>query len=354
MSIETPPATAAGTAAENKTPVLQVDHLTVEFAGSRRRPWSRRSTVHAVMDASLRVMPGRTLGLVGESGSGKTTIGRAVLHLLEPTAGRIDAAGFRVDEFGSRAPLEFRRAVQAVFQDPLGSLDPLVEVRHLIEEPLRIHFSLTSQQRHERVDELLRLVGLSPAHASRYPHELSGGQRQRVAIAKALAVEPDLIVLDEPVSALDVSVRSQIINLLDNIQRTQGIAFLFVAHDLAVVRHASHDVVVMYRGRIMEDGPADRVCGSPVHPYTRLLFDAVPDPIPRTRRATRKPRPALPEIDAELTAEGCPFFARCPLRRAECATAFPEPVPVPGGGTIACFAASEAIEQSQTTPAEHH
>ncbi|MGX1702005.1 oligopeptide/dipeptide ABC transporter ATP-binding protein [Microbacterium sp. NPDC055357] len=326
--------------------VLSVEHLSIDFKGGRPKFGAKRTIVNAVIDASLAVADGRTLGLVGESGSGKTTIGRAVLRLNTPSSGRIDAAGFRVDQFGANAPLAYRRAVQAVFQDPLGSLDPLLEVRQLLEEPLRIHLDLDAAARRERVGDLLEMVGLSRAHLSRYPYELSGGQRQRVAIAKALAVDPRLIVLDEPVSALDVSVQSQIINLLDDIQRTSGVSYLFIAHDLAVVRHASHDVAVMYRGRIMERGPADRVCGSPAHPYTRLLFDAAPDPRPRddreheTTSAFRGPRP---ELGLEPTPQGCPFFARCALRRVECATAFPEPTSVPGGGEIACFSAAEAI-----------
>ncbi|MEV7230993.1 oligopeptide/dipeptide ABC transporter ATP-binding protein [Polymorphospora sp. NPDC051019] len=332
--------------------VLEVDDLWIEFRGGRKRAWGPRSVVRAVSGASLRLGRGRTLGLVGESGSGKTTIGRAVLRLNAPTRGSITAAGFRVDQFRGAPPARYRRAVQAVFQDPLGSLDPLMEVQQILAEPLRIHFDLESGKRRARVRELLEMVGLSTAHLSRYPYELSGGQRQRVAIAKALAVDPQLIVLDEPVSALDVSVQSQIINLLDGIQRDRGISYLFIAHDLAVVRHASHDVAVMYRGRIMESGPADRVCGTPRHPYTRLLFDAVPNPVPRSMRGPRRANQfdlPLPDIGVEPTPAGCPFITRCPLRGPECATGFPEPTPVPGGGELACFAA-ERVLQAAATP----
>jgi oligopeptide/dipeptide ABC transporter ATP-binding protein len=289
---------------------------------------------------------GRTLGLVGESGSGKTTVGRAVLRLNTPRRGTIVAAGFEVHRFRGAPPSAYRRAVQAVFQDPLGSLDQLMEVQQILDEPLRIHFNLSKTSRQQRVRELLDMVGLSSAHLTRYPYELSGGQRQRVAIAKALAVEPELVVLDEPVSALDVSVQSQIINLLKSIQQERGISYLFIAHDLSVVRHTSHDVAVMYRGRVMETGPADRVCGAPQHPYTRVLFDAVPDPVPRSLRETRKSSAfsaPLPAVGADLTPAGCPFFTRCPLRTAQCASNFPDPVPVPGGGQIACFAADQAI-----------
>ncbi|MEV0732924.1 oligopeptide/dipeptide ABC transporter ATP-binding protein [Polymorphospora sp. NPDC050346] len=330
--------------------VLEVDDLWIEFRGGRRRAWSSRSVVRAVSGASLRLERGRTLGLVGESGSGKTTIGRAVLRLNTPKQGSITAAGFRVDHFRGAPPAGYRRAVQAVFQDPLGSLDPLMEVRQILAEPLRIHFDLDAGQRRARVRELLEMVGLSSAHLTRYPYELSGGQRQRVAIAKALAVDPQLVVLDEPVSALDVSVQSQIINLLDDIQRDRGISYLFIAHDLAVVRHASHEVAVMYRGRIMESGPADRVCGSPRHPYTRLLFDAAPNPVPRSMRPAHRARRfdlPLPEIGVDPTPAGCPFITRCPLRTAECATGFPTPTPVPAGGEIACFAADRVLKTTE-------
>ncbi|MGB3437253.1 MAG: oligopeptide/dipeptide ABC transporter ATP-binding protein [Actinophytocola sp.] len=337
----------AGTAADT---VLEIDDLSIEFRGGRRRSWAPRSVVPAVTNASLRVPRGRTVGLVGESGSGKTTIGRAVLRLVEPKHGVITAAGFQVDRFRGSPPAAYRRAVQAVFQDPLGSLDPLMDVRQILGEPLRVHFGLRGAAREARVRGLLDMVGLSSAHLSRYPHELSGGQRQRVAIAKALAVDPELIILDEPVSALDVSVQGQIVNLLADIQRDLGISYLFIAHDLAVVRHASHEVAVMYRGRIMEVGPADRVCGAPQHPYTRLLFDAVPDPTPRALRTTaaadqpqRKPEPGI-----EAAANGCPFVARCPLRMVECTQTFPEPTPVRGGGTVACHAAADA------TPGSHN
>ncbi|GAB3429237.1 oligopeptide/dipeptide ABC transporter ATP-binding protein [Actinophytocola sediminis] len=323
--------------------VLDIDGLSVQFRGGRRRPWAARSVVPAVTDVRLRVPRGRTVGLVGESGSGKTTIGRAILRLVEPSRGTITAAGFRVDQFRGNPPSAYRRAVQAVFQDPLGSLDPLLDVRRILAEPLKVHFGLAAPARDTRVRGLLDMVGLSAAHLSRYPHELSGGQRQRVAIAKALAVDPELIILDEPVSALDVSVQGQIVNLLADIQRDRGISYLFIAHDLAVVRHASHEVAVMYRGRIMEVGPADRVCGAPEHPYTRLLFDAVPDPTPRALRTTVAAQrfQRTPEPGGAVITEGCPFVARCAFSRVECTESFPEPTPVRGGGAVACHAAGE-------------
>ncbi|MBV6756256.1 ABC transporter ATP-binding protein [Rhodococcus opacus] len=302
--------------------------------------WSKRSTFTAVKSISLEVERGRTLGLVGESGSGKSTTGRAILRLETPVSGTIEAAGFRVHEFGRRTPKQFRRAVQAVFQDPLGSLDPLMEIGQIIEEPLSIHFhDLSPRERRRRVRDLVDTVGLSAHHLARYPYELSGGQRQRVAIAKALAVEPELIVLDEPVSALDVSVQSQVVNLLEDLQREKRLAYLFVAHDLAVVRHASDAVAVMYRGRIVEEGPAERVCGSPRHPYTRALFDSVPDPDPRRSAAGGTVRAdTLDAPPGRVEPEGCPFYARCPIRMDICTTQFPYFTPVAGGGSLACHA----------------
>lgn len=322
---------------------LRIQDLTVRFPGPRPHAWSRRSTVTAVHSVSLALGRGRTLGLVGESGSGKSTTGRAILRLNDPTSGTIEAAGFRVHEFGQRPPKAFRRAVQAVFQDPLGSLDPLMEIGQIVEEPLVIHFDdLPSAERRRRVRELVDTVGLSANHLARYPYELSGGQRQRVAIAKALAVGPELIILDEPVSALDVSVQSQIVNLLEDLQREKDLTYLFVAHDLAVVRHASDTVAVMYRGRIVEEGPAERVCGAPEHPYTKTLFDSVPDPDPRRSAAARNARKHTAVTSSESAGpDGCPFFARCQIRMDICAHRFPDFTPVPGGGSLACHAVGE-------------
>lgn len=356
---------------------MAVEGLTITFPGSRPRAWAKRSTVHAVTDASLQLEAGKTLGLVGESGSGKTTIGRAVLRLNRPDAGRIEAAGFRVDQLPRRVPQAFRRKVQAVFQDPLGSLDPLMEIGQILEEPLSIHFQDSPATRKKKSRKLVELVGLSEKHLARYPHELSGGQRQRVAIAKALAVEPELIVLDEPVSALDVSVQSQIINLLEDLQKEHNLSYLFVAHDLSVVRHASHDVAVMYRGRIMERGPADRVCGAPMHPYTQMLFASAPDPMPSRpdhsgragagRRCAPAENPpaqgsagttldrvtpvegAAEQVPSTATSpQGCPFFTRCPVRQEICTTVFPAFSPTPGGGEIACHSAEIQIKNSVT------
>jgi oligopeptide/dipeptide ABC transporter ATP-binding protein len=317
---------------------LRVTDLTVQFPGPRPHLWSKRSTFTAVNSVSLEAERGQTLGLVGESGSGKSTIGRAILRLNSPATGTIEAAGFRVDQFGRRTPKAYRRAVQAVFQDPLGSLDQLMEIGQILDEPLRIHYrNMPATERRKRVRELIDVVGLSTSHLARYAYELSGGQRQRVAIAKALIVDPELIILDEPVSALDVSVQSQVVNLLEDIQTETGITYLFVAHDLAVVRHASDTVAVMYRGRIVESGPSERVCGSPSHPYTRMLFESVPDPVPGGA-ARRDHEQQVPPPQSPATVDGCPFYARCAFRKEICATRFPEFRPVAEGGSLACHA----------------
>ncbi|WP_395109903.1 ABC transporter ATP-binding protein [Actinomadura sp. SCN-SB] len=320
-------------------PLLRVRNLTVTFTGNRSAPWRRPGTTVAVNDIDLDVAPGETLGLVGESGSGKSTTARAILRLLRPDGGTIEAAGFQVDSFGRRVPAAYRRAVQAVFQDPLGSLDPTKVIGDIVAEPLAIHFGLRGPERDRRVAGLLDQVGLAAHHARRYPYELSGGQRQRVSIARALAAEPRLIVLDEPVSALDVSVQSQVVNLLEDVRERTGVGYLFVAHDLAVVRHASDRIAVMYRGRVVEEGPADRICEQPAHPYTEALLAAVPDPDParqRLQRARRRELSAAAPVPGGVSASGCPFAARCPHRMPVCADSFPEWTPVTGGGRVAC------------------
>jgi peptide/nickel transport system ATP-binding protein/oligopeptide transport system ATP-binding protein len=332
--------------------LLRVRDLTVTFPARRRVPWRRPQRTIAVRDATLDLAAGQTLGLVGESGSGKSTTARAILRLLRADGGTIEAAGFDVAGFGRRVPRAYRRAVQAVFQDPFGSLDPTMEIGAILAEPLTIHLDLDAAARRRRVGELLDAVGLTAGTRSRYPYELSGGQRQRVAIARALAVEPRLIVLDEPVSALDVSVQSQIVNLLDDLQDNTGVAYLFVAHDLAVVRHTSDRIAVMYRSRIVEDGPADRVCDHPAHPYTRALLAAIPDPDPVRQRRRRHERTHLQKIadDTATRPDGCPFAARCPHRMAVCDERFPGWTGVPDGGRVACHLYDQPSEAPGDTP----
>lgn len=235
-----------------------------------------RGEVVAVDGVDLEVRAGETLGLVGESGSGKTTTGRCILRLIEPTAGSVEVAGTDVLALRGRELRQFRRTMQIVFQDPYGSLNPRMTVADALEEPLAVHGLGDRAWRAARVRELLDQVGLAEAHARRFPHEFSGGQRQRIGIARALALGPRLLVADEPVSALDVSIQAQVLNLLGDLQRELDLALLFIAHDLGVVEHISHRVAVMHRGRILEEGPTETVVGSPQHPYTRQLLAAVP------------------------------------------------------------------------------
>jgi len=257
-------------------PLLQVRGLRKEYPIRGGVLGRARGVVRAVDGVDLDVAVGETLGLVGESGSGKTTTGRCILRLVEPTAGEIRFDGVDVRTLRGKALRSFRRKMQIVFQDPFGSLNPRMTIGATLDEPLQVHGLGDAPWRRARVAELLDQVGLSPAHASRFPHEFSGGQRQRVGIARALALGPRFIVADEPVSALDVSIQAQVLNLLKDLQRELGISFLFIAHDLGVVEHVCDRVAVMVRGRIIEQGPTERVIGSPQHEYTKALIRAVP------------------------------------------------------------------------------
>jgi oligopeptide/dipeptide ABC transporter ATP-binding protein len=291
--------------------------------------------VRAVDGVSFAVQKGETLGLVGESGCGKTSVGRTVIRLQEPTSGSALLDGVNLFTLGPEALRAMRRRIQMIFQDPYGSLNPRMRVGDAISEGMEIHGLGTAPERKARVTALLEEVGLDPAYARRFPHEFSGGQRQRIGIARALAVEPEIIICDEPVSALDVSVQAQVLNLLADLQRKRGLAFLFIAHDLAVVRQVAHAVAVMYLGRIVETGPVDEVLSNPRHPYTIALRSAVPEPRPeqqpgRIVLAGDPPSPANPP-------SGCPFHTRCfhRLRDARCRTERPELRQV-GGVRVAC------------------
>jgi oligopeptide/dipeptide ABC transporter ATP-binding protein len=332
-------------------PLLEVERLRVWFpvrGGLLRRP---TAWVRAVQDVSLELHRGETLGLVGESGSGKTTVGRAIVGVNEPQAGSIRLEGEELVGRSARAMRPLRRRVQMVFQDPYASLDPSQTVAQILTEPLRTH-GIAGGRRRERVEELLELVGLDPRHTSRYPHEFSGGQRQRIGIARALAVEPDLIVCDEPISALDVSIQAQIVNLLESLQERLGVAYLFIAHDLAVVRHIAERVAVMYLGTIVETAPVEELYADPRHPYTAALLSAVPVPDVALERARRRtilvgdiPSPTNPP-------SGCPFRTRCPLRERLgdpelCASTRPPLQTFPGGpGThrVACHFPERAVD----------
>jgi oligopeptide transport system ATP-binding protein len=277
--------------------------------------------LRAVNNVSLELAPNETLGLVGESGCGKTSLGRAIVRLLQPTAGSIQFEGEDITHLASGELRPRRKRFQMVFQDPYGSLNPRMTIGQVISEPLEIHrLAKTRADRESRVRELLKSVGLLPEHIYRYPHEFSGGQRQRIGIARALAVEPRLLVCDEPVSALDVSVRAQIINLLQDIQRERGISMIFIAHDLAVVEHISHRIMVMYLGHAVEVGPAREVTTQPAHPYTQALLAAVPKLSP-----TESPRAAVSgDLPSPVNPPpGCPFQTRCPLVQEICRREMP-------------------------------
>jgi peptide/nickel transport system ATP-binding protein len=306
--------------------LLEVEHIAKHFKVSARGLLGGDTkTVKAVNDVSFTIARGETLGLVGESGCGKTTIGRVVLRLDDPTAGEIRYDGQDLGRAAGGEMQKLRRQIQVIFQDPFSSLNPRMSVGEIIGEPLSVYkLEPDSKRVKERVGELLTQVGLFPYMAERYPHELSGGQRQRVGIARALALEPSFIVCDEPVSALDVSIQGQIINLLEDLQRRYGLTFLFIAHDLAVVRHISHRVAVMYLGRIMEVADRDTLYAAPQHPYTQALLDAAPVPDPLIERS-RAPRALTGELPSPLNPPtGCVFHTRCPKAVDDCRRIVPE------------------------------
>ena len=294
-------------------PLLEVRDLRTYFP-IRRGVFSRTvGHVKAVDGVSFDVFPGKTLGLVGESGCGKTTVGRTILRLIHATSGTVRYKG--EDFFGYRGEelRRLRRQMQIVFQDPVSSLNPRMTVGNIIGEPIEVHGLARGAEKAERVASLLARVGLDPSYALRYPHEFSGGQRQRIGIARALALNPDFIVCDEPVSALDVSIQSQILNLLDDLQREFGIAYLFIAHNLAVIEHFSDDVAVMYLGRIVEKASSRELYANPKMPYTVALLSAVPEPDPRPTKTRIVLKGEVPSPSNPPT--GCPFHPRCPLTR---------------------------------------
>ncbi|MGW4800459.1 ABC transporter ATP-binding protein [Nonomuraea sp. NPDC004297] len=322
--------------------ILEVTGLKKHFPHRSRNtlPWRPRTMVKSVDGVDLDLEVGETLAIVGESGSGKTTLARTVLKLYEPTAGRIVLDGADITEHSLRRMTPIRRNMQMVFQDPVGSLNPRAEVAAIVEEPLRVQ-GMRAAERRRRVAEMLELVGLNPGYGSRYPHEFSGGQRQRIAIARALSVDPKLVVLDEPVSALDVSIQAQIINLLVELRRELSMSYLFISHDLGVVRQIADRIAVMYLGRIVEEGARDDVLLAPKHPYTQALLSAVPIDNPALRGVRRRrvlagdtPNPANPPT-------GCPFRTRCWLATDTCATTAPELLSVSPTQRVSCHVATE-------------
>jgi peptide/nickel transport system ATP-binding protein/oligopeptide transport system ATP-binding protein len=316
--------------------ILRIDALVKHFpirAGLFKR---QVGNIHAVDGVDLSITAGETLGLVGESGCGKTTLSRTIIKLAEPTSGNIIFNGRDITSFNRRQMREVRKEMQIVFQDPYASLNPRMTVRDIVSEPLRIHGTHGREPMKQRVNELLRTVGLSPEHANRFPHEFSGGQRQRIGVARALALNPQLIILDEPVSALDVSIRAQVVNLLESLQRDFGLTYIFVAHDLSVVRHVSDRVAVMYLGKVVEIGTKHDIYERPAHPYTQALLSAVPIEEPGQRGKRERivlegdvPSPANPP-------SGCRFRTRCWKAQAICAEEEPELVDRGTGHPTAC------------------
>ena len=315
------------------TPLLLVEDLQL-FYPVRSGLFGKKRFVRAVDGVSLEIRKGETVGLVGESGCGKSSLGRAIVRLETPQSGRILLNGRDLLPLTGKALRQYRRDLQMIFQDPYGSLNPRLSIRSALDEVLRLHSGLDKAARSARAEELMTMVGLDPSQLDRYPHQFSGGQRQRIGIARALASNPALIVADEPVSALDVSVQASVINLLQEIREKTGTAFLFIAHDLAVVEHISNRIVVMYLGKIMESGPSHEVCSSPRHPYTRALLSAVPTIQPDGRKRILLngdvPSPLSPP-------DGCPFHPRCPYAQERCRRECPPLQEDASGRAVRCF-----------------
>ena len=317
--------------------LLEVKNLKVDYP--LRGSWfAKRKYLHAVDDVSFTVDRGETVGLVGESGCGKSSIAKTLVRLEDPAAGSIHIAGMDIAALKGKALRKARKKFQMVFQDPYGSLNPRLSIQSTLDEVLSLHTTLNKTRRLERMQELMQLVGLDPGQLGRYPHEFSGGQRQRIGIARALATEPELLIADEPVSALDVSVQASIINLLKDLQKTTRIGLLFIAHDLAVVEHISDRILVMYLGRVVESAPATELCSKPLHPYTAALLAAVPTlekrSVSNIKLAGDVPSPLDPPA-------GCAFHERCPFATAECSQKRPELREIAPGRFSACFHTNE-------------
>lgn len=335
--------------ADNSTPLLKVEHLHKEFptgSGFMGGKFSKK-VVSAVNDLSFEIRAGETFGLVGESGCGKSTTGRAIMHLDPPTSGKVYFEGRDISKMNKKELKAMRREMQFIFQDPYASLNPRMTIGEIISEPMVIHGIGTPEERIERVRELLDVVGLNPEHINRYPHEFSGGQRQRVGIARSFILRPKLIICDEPVSALDVSIQAQVLNLLKDLQKQYGTAYLFIAHDLSVVQHISDRVAVMYLGKMVELSDWKSLYAEPNHPYTQALLSAVPIPDPDVQQNRKRiilagdpPSPIDPP-------SGCRFHTRCPIAQAKCSEEAPEFREFGEGHFCAChYAAPFPIKES--------
>jgi oligopeptide/dipeptide ABC transporter ATP-binding protein len=332
------------------TALLEARNLIKHFVATRSAFGRPTAFVKAVDGVSFSVSAGETLALVGESGCGKSTVSRLVLRLIEPDQGEIRFEGRDLLAMGANELRAFRRDAQIIFQDPYASLNPRMTVGQILAEPLVLHKLVPGDKRQQRVEELLRLVGLEPRAARRYAHEFSGGQRQRIAIARALAVEPKLIICDEPVSALDVSIRSQILNLLRDLQQRLGLAYIFVSHDLAVVKHIADRVAVMNLGQIVETADAETLFASPRHPYSRALLSAIPVPTPHAKRSRLMLEGEMPS--ALNPPPGCRFHTRCPYVIDRCRTELPQLMPEPAGHLTACHRSHELPPADAIIPSD--
>ena len=311
--------------------LVQVQNLKQYFGLGKGR------VIKAVDDVSFAIRPGETFGLVGESGCGKSTTGRAVLGINKPTSGRILFNGKDISTFNRAERMNFRKNAQMIFQDPYACLDPRMTISSIIKEGMEVHFKYSKKEADEKVRELLATVGLTEDYASRFPHELSGGQRQRIGIARALAVEPSFIVCDEPIAALDVSIQAQVVNLLMRVQREKNHAYLFISHDLSMVRHISNHVGVMYLGSLVETAPSEEIYTHPLHPYTKALFSAIPKPDPDADWANTRVK-LQGEVPSPInTPPGCKFYARCPYAKDICRQKAPELKDVGQGHRVACY-----------------
>ena len=324
--------------------LLRVENLVKHFPIMRGIFQKQVGAVRAVDDVSFEVKRGETLGLVGESGCGKSTTGRAVLQLHRPTSGSVYYEGVDLTKLKAEEMRKMRRKMQMIFQDPYASLNPRMTVGEIILEPLLVHNISTVSEGNQRVKELLELVRLNPAFSTRYPHEFSGGQRQRIGIARALALQPSFIVCDEPISALDVSIQAQVVNLLEELQDKFGLTYLFIAHDLSMVRHISDRVAVMYLGVVVETATRDELYKNPLHPYSQALLSAVPIPDP-VAEATRKRTILVGDVPSPVNPpSGCRFRTRCPIAESICAEQRPEFREVKPGHFVACFFAERFVQ----------